>query len=87
VTELEAYRNQINPDLKCFLITIAPYRDGLTPVGYKDVYNTFGWSDSILKFISLTLAGGGGQVEAVKAIDLDSFGKKEAQESEAVLEQ
>ncbi len=76
VSELEAYRQQINPKLKCFLVTIAPYRDGLTPVNYPDVWCTYGWSDSILKYIGLVLSGGAGQVDDVKAIDLETFGQK-----------
>lgn len=85
VSELEAYRQQINPKLKSFLVTIAPYRDGLTPVNYPDVWCTYGWSDQILKYIGLTLSGGAGQVDDVKAIDLDTFGQKaKAEEVEAV---
>jgi 60 kDa SS-A/Ro ribonucleoprotein len=80
LTELEEYRKKINPKLKCFLITIAPYQDGMAPVGYPDVDCTYGWSDSILKYIGLTLSGGAGQVDDVKAIDLDSYGKKAKEE-------
>jgi 60 kDa SS-A/Ro ribonucleoprotein len=88
VTELEQYREQVNKDLKCFLVTIAPYRDGLVPVNYPGVYCTYGWSDSILKYVSLTLSEGKGQVDEVNAIDLDTFGKKaKAEEVEVTVEQ
>lgn len=85
LSELEIYRQRINPAIKCFLITIAPYRDGLAPVDYPDVYCTYGWSDAILKYIGLVLSGGAGQVDDVKAIDLDTFGQKaKAEETETV---
>lgn len=85
LTNLEEYRSRVNKNLKCFLVTIAPYRDGLAPMNYPDVYCTYGWSDSVLKYIGLILAGGGGQVDDVKAIDLDTFGQKaKADEVEAV---
>ena len=85
LTNLEEYRSKVNKNLKCFLMTIAPYRDGLAPMNYEDVYCTYGWSDAILKYIALILAGGVGQVDDVKAIDLDTFGQKaKAEEVEAV---
>lgn len=84
LSELEDYRKKVNPALKCFLITIAPYRDGLTPVDFPDVFCTYGWSDSILKYVGLVLSGGAGQVDDVKAIDLDTYGKKAKEEVEAV---
>lgn len=88
LTALEEYRAKLNKNLKCFLITIAPYRDGLAPMDYPDVYCTYGWSDSVLKYIGLILSGGAGQVDDVKAIDLDTFGKKaKVEEVEAGVEQ
>jgi 60 kDa SS-A/Ro ribonucleoprotein len=87
VSELEDYRKKVNPALKCFLITIAPYRDGLTPVDFPDVFCTYGWSDSILKYVSLTLAEGKGQLDEVNAIDLDTYGKKtKVEEVEVAVE-
>ena len=80
ISEVEAYRQKINPDLKCFLITISPYRSGMTPVDYPGVYCTYGWSDSILKYVSLTLSEGKGQLDEVNSIDLDSYGKKAKEE-------
>jgi 60 kDa SS-A/Ro ribonucleoprotein len=76
LTNLEEYRKKVNGNLKCFLVTIAPYRDGLAPMDYPDVYCTYGWSDAVLKYIGLILSGGVGQVDDVKAIDLSTFGQK-----------
>jgi len=86
ISELEDYRKKVNPDLKCFLITIAPYRDGMTPVDFPDVYCTYGWSDQVLKYVGLVLSGGAGQVDDVKAIDLDTYGTK-AKDVEVTVEQ
>lgn len=84
LTEWEEYKRKISPEAKAFLVTIAPYRDGLTHTETKDVFYTYGWSDSVLKYISLVLSGGAGQVDDVKAIDLDSFGKKVESEPASV---
>lgn len=84
LTEWEEYKRKLSPDAKAFLVTIAPYRDGLAPAGTKDVYFTYGWSDSVLRFISTVLSGGAGQVDFVRKIDVATFGKKaETEEVEA----
>lgn len=77
LTELEQYRKKVNPSIKCFLVTIAPYRDGLAPMDYPDVFCTYGWSDNILKYIGLILSGGNDQIAEVKAMDLSMDEKKE----------
>lgn len=76
LTEWEEYKRKLSPNAKAFLVTIAPYRDGLAPAGTRDVYFTYGWSDSVLRFISTVLSGGTGQVDHVRSIDLVTFGKK-----------
>lgn len=86
LSEWEEYKAKVSPKAKAFLVTIAPYRDGLSPKETKDVFYTYGWSDSVLKYISLVLAGGNGQVDDVKGIDLDSFGKKDEPETAAIAE-
>lgn len=86
LTEWEEYKAKINPKAKAFLVTIAPYRDGLSPKEMPDVYYTYGWSDNVLRFISMILAGGAGQVDHVKGIDLESYGKKVETKTEETVE-
>jgi 60 kDa SS-A/Ro ribonucleoprotein len=83
----EQYKKTVNPNAKAFLITLLPYKDYVAPKGYPDVYFIMGWSPSILTYIPMQLEKGVGQVEAVKAIDLATYGKKvEAKVEEAEVE-
>jgi 60 kDa SS-A/Ro ribonucleoprotein len=66
----QEYKKRIAPQAKAFLVTIAPYRMAVAPQETPDVHYIYGWSDSVLKFISITLAGLGGQVEAIQASEL-----------------
>jgi 60 kDa SS-A/Ro ribonucleoprotein len=59
------YRKEINPDAKAFLVTIAPYRDAGTPSGEPGVHFIYGWSDQVLRYISLKLESGNGQTEHI----------------------
>ena len=68
--EWEAYKAKVSPHARAFLIAISPYRDWNAPVGVPDVRFVLGWSDAVLRYIPLVLAGGGGQVEAVRRLDL-----------------
>ncbi len=85
LTEWEAYK-KISPNAKAFLINIAPYRDFVAPAGYPDVYYISGWSDSVLKYISLTLNGGHGQVDDVKGLDLSGLNKSKAVVHETIAD-
>lgn len=80
----EAYKRDVNPKAKAFLVTLAPYRDWVAPANYEGVWFIQGWSPSILNYIPLMLGGGVGQVEDVRKIDLSTYGKKKAEESELV---
>lgn len=77
LAEWESYK-RVSPNAKAFLINIAPYRDFVAPAGYPNVYYISGWSDSVLKYISLTVNGGMGQVDDVKRIDLSGLDKGKA---------
>lgn len=70
LTYLEEYRRSINPNLKAFLVTIAPYRHWVAPKDYPGVWFVQGWSDSVLRFIPFMLEGGHGQVDEVRKLDL-----------------
>lgn len=85
LTVWEEYKKKVNKNAKAFLVTVAATRDGVAPANYPDVFFTYGWSDSVLRYISNVLSGGAGQVDAVRSIDLDKLGRKdEPEEAEAV---
>lgn len=81
LTAFEQYKARRNPAVKAFCIRLAPKSSFSAPPGYENVYFIEGWSASVLSFIPLILNGGTSQVDEVRKIDLDSFGKKD----EAVL--
>lgn len=60
------YKQEVSPNAKAFLVTIAPYRDCVVPSGTKDVHFIYGWSDRVLDYIGLKLRSGESQVEAVE---------------------
>jgi 60 kDa SS-A/Ro ribonucleoprotein len=64
------YKDKIAPQAQAFLITIAPYRHAVAPQDAPDIHTIYGWSDSVLTYIALTLRGLAGQVESVRAIEI-----------------
>lgn len=72
LTEWEAYK-KFNPACKAFLVTITPRANFVAPTGYPDVHFVMGWNDSVLKFISMKLVTGTGQVEEIRKMDLNSL--------------
>jgi len=77
LTAFEAYKRQRNPNAKAFCIRLAPKNSFSAPQGYPDVYFIEGWSSTILSYIPLILKSGGSQVDEVRKVDLETFGKKE----------
>lgn len=67
------YRKEVSPDARAFLVTIAPYRDAVSPAGEKGVHYTYGWSDKVLQYISLKLNTGENQVERIERMDLGNL--------------
>ncbi len=65
-----SYKEQVAPDAKAFLVTIAPYGDAVAPQGTQDVHFIFGWSDRVLNYIGLKLRSGLGQVEQVDQMEI-----------------
>ena len=65
-----SYKEKVNPQAKAFLITIAPYQHKVAPQDEPDVHFIYGWNDTVLKFITLTLSGVAGQVETVQKMDI-----------------
>ncbi|HLA45331.1 MAG TPA: TROVE domain-containing protein, partial [Aggregatilineales bacterium] len=64
------YKRRFAPEAKAFLLTIAPYRHAVAPKDEPDVHYIYGWSDSVLKYISLTLSGMENQVEYVNNMEI-----------------
>lgn len=79
------YRKEVNPDAQAFLVTIAPYRDAVAPAGERGVHFTYGWSDKVLRYISMKLEAGESQVERVERMDLGNLsGERQSLDSPVV---
>ncbi len=74
-TELQTYRHSVNRDAKAFMIDIAPYRSAMAPPGDLNTFYIYGWSDTVLSFISQMSKGLKGMVGKIQQIELQS--KKE----------
>jgi len=70
LTQVEEYRQKINPNLKAVFVTIMPERDWVAPANYPGVWFVQGWSDRVLRYIPMVLEGGQGQVEEIRKINL-----------------
>ena len=64
------YKQEVNPDAQAFLVTIMPYRDAVAPSDAKGVHFISGWSDRVLKYISLTLENGASQIQDIEQMHL-----------------
>lgn len=68
------YRQEVNPDAKAYLVTIAPYQDAVAPAGEKGVRFIYGWSDRVLNFISHDLENGETQIQKIERMSWESLG-------------
>jgi 60 kDa SS-A/Ro ribonucleoprotein len=64
------YRNEVAPDARAYLVTIAPYREVVAPSGAKGVRFIYGWSDRVLSYIASDLEAGTSQVERIERMEL-----------------
>lgn len=64
--QLKKYREEINPDVKTFIIDVSPYRNYMTPLTDEKTYYIFGWSDTVLDYIAYTINGYGTMVDEVR---------------------
>jgi 60 kDa SS-A/Ro ribonucleoprotein len=69
---IKDYHNKVKSDTKFFLIRLDPYGTSQVPPAQRNTYNLFGWSDSVVKFISLIANGGEKQIEDIESLELDS---------------
>lgn len=60
------YKDKVAPTAKAFLVTIAPYRHAVAPQDAPDIHYIYGWSDSVLKYINLAIAGVASQAAEVQ---------------------
>ncbi len=47
---IAAYRNEVNPNVRVFLVQVAGYQDTLVPEFYRGTYILGGWGPGLLKF-------------------------------------
>ncbi len=69
VARLRDYRDRINHAAKAFIIDVAPYREGMIPPTDKLSWYIYGWSDTVLQYISMAAQGFGGMVEEIRNRD------------------
>ncbi|WP_134686850.1 TROVE domain-containing protein [Brevibacillus migulae] len=67
--ELRKYREKVNPDVKAFIVDIAPYRSAMVPPQDKNTFYIYGWSDTVLSYIAQTVQGYSTMIERVESIE------------------
>ncbi|WP_434576981.1 TROVE domain-containing protein [Thermoanaerobacterium thermosaccharolyticum] len=68
--ELEKYRRSINPNTKAFVIDIAPYRSSMVPPTDKNTHYIYGWSETVLEYIAMSIKGYGNMIEDIDKIEI-----------------
>lgn len=68
--ELEKYRRSINPNTKAFIIDIAPYRSAMVPPTDKNTHYIYGWSETVLEYIAMSIKGYGNMIEDIDKIEI-----------------
>ncbi|NBD24254.1 TROVE domain-containing protein [Paenibacillus glycinis] len=69
---LLAYRGKVNPDVKAFIIDIAPYRHAMVPPSDRNTFYIYGWSDTVLGYIAQSAKGYDSMVQRIEAIDVEA---------------
>jgi 60 kDa SS-A/Ro ribonucleoprotein len=68
--QLKLYRKRLNPDVKAFVVDIAPYRHAMVPEQDEQTYYVYGWSDTVLSYIARSVQGYGSMTERVAAMEI-----------------
>ena len=68
--ELKRYRNSINADTKAFIIDISSYRSAMVPANDKNTHYIYGWSETVLDYISMSVKGYFSMVNDIKKIEI-----------------
>ena len=56
---LQAYRRQVNPELRTYIVNLQPYEYFISPSDELGVATISGWSESTLKYIEYDSLGAG----------------------------
>ncbi|KGE19810.1 TROVE domain-containing protein [Paenibacillus wynnii] len=68
---LQKYRSKVNPNVKAYIIDIAPYRNAMVPQPDRNTFYIYGWSDTVLSYIAQSAKGYGSMVEKIEMMDLE----------------
>ncbi|WP_339285841.1 TROVE domain-containing protein [Paenibacillus sp. FSL R5-0486] len=68
--ELERYRRMMNPELKAFIVDIAPYQQAMVPPRDGKTFYIYGWSETVLTYIAETVAGYDTLANRVREIEI-----------------
>lgn len=71
--ELQKYRAKVNPNVKAFIIDVAPYRSAMIPPQDRNTFYIYGWSDTVLSYIAQTARGYESMVRLVEDLELESI--------------
>lgn len=69
---LQKYRAKVNPNVKAFIIDIAPYRSAMVPPQDGNTFYVYGWSDTVLSYIAQAAKGYASMVERIETMELDA---------------
>lgn len=64
------YRALVNRNAKLFVVNVGPYDKYGAPSDEPNVFQIFGWSDEVLRYISMVSQGGLDQRKTVEAMEL-----------------
>lgn len=73
--ELAKYRSKVNRDVKAFVIDISPYRSTMVPPLDANTFYIYGWSETVLGYITQATKGYGSMVDRIEAIELEAGGQ------------
>ncbi|MFX3635891.1 MAG: TROVE domain-containing protein [Candidatus Pristimantibacillus sp.] len=64
------YRKTMNPNVKVFIIDLAPYRYAMAPPQDHNIFYIYGWSDTVLSYIAQATKGYNTMIQQIDAIEL-----------------
>lgn len=67
---LRHYHERVNPNMHAFFVELAPTETQLVAPDFHNVHFVAGWSDAVLRYMSIARRTGVDQVAAVKEIEL-----------------
>jgi 60 kDa SS-A/Ro ribonucleoprotein len=64
--QIRKYKQERNPNLKCFFLQLAPYEHAVVPPEEPGCFYSYGWSSDVLNYIATAAASGSTQIDAVR---------------------